>query len=88
MYGLTKLKEINETYGLYKCNNCGKELPVKHEDVLTGKKKSCGCKRYRPKLVLTCVNCGTKFNYEIRGVDTQEDIICKYCIERKFKNLI
>ena len=87
MYSLEKVYDINDEYGLYRCE-CGKEMPLKHNDVLTGKKKSCGCRRYRPKLVLTCVNCGTKFNYDIKGVDTQEDIICKYCIERKFKNLI
>ena len=83
-YDLTVIQKIeNEqiegsSVWICKCE-CGKLIKVSSRQLITGRKKSCGCSKFKNIIILHCIKCKKTEVFETKNTFENKNIICEEC---------
>lgn len=65
---------------VWKCRcDCGKVIEVGRKLLVTGRKKSCGCKRFKHRITFHCMICGKTEQIETKFATKDYNVICEDC---------
>ena len=70
-----------EGCSVWKCRcDCGNVIEVGRKVLVVGRKKSCGCTRYKNQVTVHCVKCGKTKHYETKFTSENLNVICEDCL--------
>lgn len=79
--GKVEGKQI-EGCSVWRCRcDCGKEIEVGRKVLVVGRKKSCGCQRYKQRISVHCVKCGKVEQFETKFSSKDFHILCEDCLK-------
>ena len=65
---------------VWKCRcECGKIIEAGRKKLVTGRKKSCGCKRFKHAVTFHCMICGKTETIETKFAHKVYNVICEDC---------
>lgn len=79
--GKVEGKQI-EGCSVWRCKcDCGKEIEVGRKVLVVGRKKSCGCQRYKQRVSIHCIKCGKVEHIETKFSSKDFHILCEDCLK-------
>ena len=79
--GKVEGKQI-EGCSVWECRcDCGNVIEVGRKVLVVGRKKSCGCQRYKQRVSVHCVKCGKVEHSETKFSSKDFHILCEDCLK-------